>query len=112
MALDIGPVLRTGVCMHTHTQTHINDGVIFWRPLPPVAAGHHLAEQRVCMGPHILTAVLLYSMGDSHFTATTFLDAWSLILLLFKSDMSDYAVLALHNAAKIKQKIQRLSGLS
>lgn len=38
------------------------------------------------------------------YTAATFSDAWSLILLLFKSNVSDYAVLPLHSAAKIRHK--------
>lgn len=46
------------------------------------------------------------------YTAAAFLDACSLIPLLFNSDMSDYTVLALHNAAKIRQNLEKIKGLS
>lgn len=61
--------LNTGQCLHAQTGTHtyINIGVIFWWPLPLVAAGDYLVEQRIWTGPYIEIVVLLFSMGDSHF---------------------------------------------
>ena len=45
------------------------------------------------------------------YTAAAVLDACSLIPLLFKSVMSDYTVLALHNATKIRQNLEKIKGL-
>lgn len=119
MALDIGPVIWTSVCMHKHAHAHTytNTHQRWCDILVAFASGCCRAPfgwAESLYGPTYpdSCASLFNGWLTFLYTATTFLDAWSLILLLFKSDMSDYAVLALHDAAKIRWKIQRWSGLS
>lgn len=102
--------LNTGQCLHAQTHTHAYIYQYRCDILVAFAFG-------CCRGPFGWTENLdgpkhggsRASFFNGWFTflhnAATFLDAWSLILLLFKSDMSDYAVLALHNAAKIRHQI-------